>query len=156
MKFEFNLTLFSDCTMDVALEDINKSFNTNGKGYWSNSSKSVLVTDLEFLTNIDSYTELQIFFDKNSWDNTKDGLIYTDPLFLEEFHTFLIEDLGISSNIELPQYSEHGMQGDNYISMDMSHECVEEIFRVSDNPKRLFYISLINVFRNLLYGEHYV
>jgi len=46
------------------------------------------------------------------------GLIYTDSAFLECVHTALIK-AGIS--IEAAEdvcYSEQGMQGDNYVSMD--------------------------------------
>ena len=36
-----------------------------------------------------SFGEIKIYFNKKSWDVRKDGLIYTDDLFLKDFKQLL-------------------------------------------------------------------
>lgn len=84
--------------------------HTNGKGYWTQKAREVLVTDIEL-----DGGELRVFFDRSSWDNQAYGLIYTDPLFLSELKVHLAR-IGLSIDVD---YSEAGMQGDNYVSFDV-------------------------------------
>lgn len=88
--------------------------HTDGSGYWSRQKRTVQCTRLEFGYGL----ELRLYFDKRSWDVNKHGLIYTDDLFLEEFKAKLRER-GLSDDID---YSEQGMQGDDYVSFDMGEK----------------------------------
>jgi hypothetical protein len=102
----------------VKMIKVSKVLNTNGTGYWSLKSKPVRVNKLE-LSWVNSggvFGELRVHFDTNTWDTQRDGLIYTDNLFMKELQEFLTT-LGMQgSDVD---YSEHGMQGDDYVSFDV-------------------------------------
>lgn len=99
---------------------INKMFTTCGDGYWSNTAKEVFVESINMFISADEEGcdgDLQAYFTEETW-NDELGLIYTDSAFLACVHTALIA-AGIS--IEAAEdvcYSEQGMQGDTYVSMD--------------------------------------
>ena len=107
--------------LDIA---VNKMFTTCGDGYWSNVAKEVFVERIAMFistenTGDEEYCDgdLQAYFTEETWNDSY-GLIYTDSEFLACVHTALIA-AGIS--IEAAEdvcYSEQGMQGDNYVSMD--------------------------------------
>jgi hypothetical protein len=58
--------------------------------------------------------EMLVFFDTNTWD-VKDGLIYNDEGFLNELRAALAE-VGFNDEID---YSEQGMQGKDFVSLDI-------------------------------------
>jgi hypothetical protein len=58
-----------------------------------------------------------VYFNTADWDVNKEGLIYTDKEFLHELNAFLVEQ-GLST----VTYSEQGMQGDDYVSLDVEDE----------------------------------
>ena len=99
---------------------VNKMFNTCGDGYWSEVAKEVFVESISMFIFADAESgagDLQAYFTEDTWNDSL-GLIYTDSEFLNCVHTELIK-AGIS--IEAAEdvcYSEQGMQGDNYVSMD--------------------------------------
>ena len=99
---------------------VNKMFNTCGDGYWSEVAKEVFVESISMFIFADAESgagDLQAYFTEETWNDSY-GLIYTDSAFLECVHTELIK-AGIS--IEAAEdvcYSEQGMQGDTYVSMD--------------------------------------
>jgi hypothetical protein len=72
------------------------------------------------------FGELMVRFDLASWDTDKDGLIYTDDQFLKELHTFLKSQGFTVEASDDVSYSEQGMQGDEYVSLDVSSEFCEE------------------------------
>src|SRR6266568_2701427 len=91
--------------------------HTNGKGLWSNYVGSINVIRLDILkSRYGNFGELCVYFNPKEWDVKSRGLIYTDRLFINEFKTALRE-LGIDTN-DL-DYSEQGMQGDDYVSFDI-------------------------------------
>jgi hypothetical protein len=56
----------------------------------------------------------------NNWDTDKLGLIYTDKQFMREFKEVLATKLGFTdAQLNKLCYSEQGMQGNNYVSMDI-------------------------------------
>jgi len=97
---------------------------TDGMGYWSDQAKEVFVEkmDIAYLNDENDFGELRVFFDTETWKTEKDGLIYTDKLFLIELRKYLIsigfcgDDVG---------YSEQGMQGDNYVSLDCGEKFIK-------------------------------
>ena len=93
-------------------------FETAGNGYWSNVSKEVDIEDMRvsYCNEDKDFGELCVYFDTSDWDVNKDGLIYTDKLFLEQLRDFLEEQGLAGFDVS---YSEQGMQGDDYVSLDI-------------------------------------
>ena len=94
------------------------TFNTNGKGYWSRAVKAVEIVDMRvtYINDERDFGELCVYFNTNTWDVNVDGLIYTDKQFRNELQAFLDAQGLPGKDIS---YSEQGMQGDNYVSMDI-------------------------------------
>ena len=97
-------------------------FNTAGDGYWSRTAKSVEIVDMRlgYVSDEKDFGELCVYFNTADWDVNKDGLIYTDSEFLHELNAFLVEQ-GLSP----VTYSEQGMQGDDYVSLDVEDEFLQ-------------------------------
>lgn len=105
--------------------------NTDGKGLWSRQAKSVVVTGLDcVITKMEDedklFGELMVRFDTASWDTDKDGLIYTDDQFLKELHSFLKSQGFTVEAADDVSYSEQGMQGDEYVSLDAGSDFCQE------------------------------
>jgi hypothetical protein len=105
---------------------VNAKLHTAGDGYWSNAQKTVEITKLMLAYTNDEldFGELRVYFNTNTWDVNKLGLIYTDSLFEAELKDLLTQ-LGFDAS-DL-SYSEQGMQGDNYVSCDVG-ECFINTF----------------------------
>ena len=100
---------------------VTATLNTNGNGYWSSTKAAVEITALQLAYTNDEldFGELRVFFNTNTWDTYKDGLIYTDKLFLQELRAYL-QTIGFSEAEAMDvSYSEQGMQTDNYVSLDV-------------------------------------
>lgn len=95
-----------------------RTLNTDGKGYWSNKAKPVktLRIDVPYINDEENFGELRVYFDTKSWNVKKHGLIYTDRLFEKELREQL--DLVGFPGKDV-DYSEQGMQGDDYVSLDV-------------------------------------
>jgi len=108
---------------------VTAKLHTAGDGYWSTVSKTVEITKLVLAYTNDEldFGELRVYFNTKTWDVNKDGLIYTDSLFEEELCA-LLTDLGFDASDV--GYSEQGMQGDNYVSLDVG-ECFINTFMQS-------------------------
>lgn len=86
---------------------------TNGKGYWTKVAKMVTITDID----LGDWNELRVSLLPGTW-NEADGLIYSDPQFIKDLKAHLVEmglPLAAAEDIE---YSEQGMQGRDYVSLD--------------------------------------
>ena len=105
---------------------VTATLNTNGNGYWSNKRKAVDITGLQLSYTNDEldFGELRVFFNTNTWDTHKDGLIYTDKQFMRELKELLTVQGFDASDVS---YSEQGMQGDTYVSCDVG-ECFINTF----------------------------
>jgi hypothetical protein len=93
-------------------------FTTAGDGYWSTVSKTVRITDMRlgYVSDEEDFAELCVYFNTEDWDVDKDGLIYTDGDFIFELRLFLEQHGLVGSGVD---YSEQGMQGDDYVSCDV-------------------------------------
>ena len=100
---------------------MNVVLNTDGRGYWSRTAKAVTIVDMklgqgtQWEDDNEIHGELRVAFDTATWDVDKEGLIYTDNLFLKQLRGFLDEH-GLPG--EDVCYSEQGMQGDDFVSLD--------------------------------------
>lgn len=99
----------------------NATLHTKGDGYWSRVKKEVIITKatVPYINEEETFGELRIYFDRKSWDCEKDGLIYTDSLFLSELKNKLTKYGLVTDGVS---YSEQGMQGDSYVSLDVDQE----------------------------------
>ena len=108
------------------------TLSTGGDGYWSNIAKDVDVTmlDLQYISNDKDFGELCVHFTTDSWDVNTDGLVYTDTQFLYELRVYL-QTIGFTEAEALDvQYSEQGMQGDNYVSCDVGEVFIAGLERL--------------------------
>lgn len=80
--------------------------HTDGAGFWTKQAKAVKVTGIEF----DDESVL-VYFDPETWNVKKDGLIYTDDGFLHALKKACPE-------LKNADYSEQGLQGDNFVHLD--------------------------------------
>lgn len=108
----------------------NTVFETAGDGYWSSVAKSVNVTaiNVAYINDEQDFGELRVYFDKH-WDTRKDGLIYTDSLFLEQLRAKLTDCGFDATDVD---YSEQGMQGNNYVSLDVGDNFLQSWLNVVD------------------------
>lgn len=97
---------------------------TDGKGLWTYTKKEVSHTKLHVCwyqhgeEPLDG-AEVRVFFTTKEWDTSRYGLIYTDQTWLKDFRRFLVAYHGFTSGqVNGIHYSEHGMQGRNYVSLD--------------------------------------
>ena len=95
--------------------------NTNGNGLWSDVERAVRIVDMvldvgtEYEDDKTIFGEFRVYFNTEDWDTAEDGLIYTDKGFLRELREFL-DAHGLPGDDVC--YSEQGMQGDDYVSLD--------------------------------------
>jgi len=102
---------------------VNAKLHTAGDGYWSRKQTAVEVTHLQLAYTNDEldFGELRVRFNPATWDTAKDGLIYTDSLFLEDL-CLTLDALGFDASDV--SYSEQGMQGDTYVSLDVGERFI--------------------------------
>mgnify|MGYP006283636965 CR=1 FL=1 len=98
-------------------------FNTSGDGYWSNVAKPVEITDMRvaYVSDELDFGELRVYFNTDTWNVEQDGLIYTDKKFYKDLQAF-IKQQGLVVDL---CYSEQGMQGDNYVSLDVGKDFLD-------------------------------
>ena len=101
----------------------NITFNTEGKGLWSNTAKAVSIVDIDltWCSEDKEFGELCVYFDTRTWDVDKLGLIYTDCQFMQELQEFLTAHGLLGDDVS---YSEQGMQGDEYVSCDVGEKFI--------------------------------
>lgn len=110
---------------------------TDGSGFWSEAIKKVDIEELGVDATRwpdqsieDEFGELRVTFSTDTW-SMSDGLIYTDKKWI---HTFKhnLHLLGFSEKaIEGVYYSEQGMQGDDFVSLDVDHQFIKEYRKIS-------------------------
>ena len=101
-------------------------FNTAGDGLWSNVAKAVEITDMRlgYVSDEGDFGELCVYFNTATWDVNADGLIYTDGQFKQDLMAFIVQH-GLVVDL---CYSEQGMQGDDYVSLDVGKDFLDSWF----------------------------
>lgn len=122
---------------------VNFTCSTDGGGYWSRTAKEVQVVDLEVNAIADdenegelpTFGELRVGFNTRTWNTREEGLIYTDRKFLADLRRNL-QELGFSRAAVLDvSYSEQGMQGRDYVSLDVGGKFIKAY--ATKYPKKL-------------------
>jgi hypothetical protein len=114
--------------MIIPLKKCNITARTSGKGIWSKEKSNLLHRKIHL--NLWQYSgesyegELQVFFTKRDWNIDKYGLVYTDPFWIKEFRAGLISHGFSEKEVKYIDYTEQGMQGKNYISLDVGSEFI--------------------------------
>ena len=123
-------------------QTVNFRTQTNGRGYWSSTAKFVTVNRvrLAYLNDDGDFGELHAYFDPAEWDVDNDGLIYTDRAWMQGFKECM-KTLGFSdAAVNDIHYSEQGMQGDNFVSMDVTGAFIREcdaLYRFAVNKEAI-------------------
>ena len=103
--------------------------HTDGKGFWSKEKRKILLTKAELVFYHEEFSdficqsekahgELRVYFSIKSWNYNKYGLIYTDRLFVRELRV-AFKNYGLNFKPSDLDYTEQGMQGDDYVSLDV-------------------------------------
>lgn len=109
-------------------QKVNFRTQTNGSGYWSSTAKFVTINRvrLAYLDDEEQFGELVAYFDPSEWDTDNNGLIYSDMGWMRSFKECM-KTLGFSDQaLKAISYSEQGMQGHNYVSMDVTQAFLQE------------------------------
>ena len=122
------------------------TLHTNGNGYWSNTAKAVDVEalDLLYINDERDFGELCIHFatddlTANCWDTETMGLIYTDKLFMQELRAYL-QTVGFTqAEANDVNYSEQGMQTENYVSCDVGLDFINGLTRLEPQHVQAVY-----------------
>lgn len=124
-------------------QTVNFCVQTNGRGYWSSTAKFVTIdrVRLAYLDDECEFGELRAYFDPTEWDVNNEGLIYTDRAWMQGFRECM-KTLGFSDEaVNDINYSEQGMQGDNFVSMDVTGAFIREcdaLYRFAVNAQAVF------------------
>jgi len=108
---------------------VNWQTHTSGNGLWSTEQKAVTILEVS-LRNVNdegNFGELCARFDTKTWNCDANGLIYTDSVWLDEFRA-LMRSLGFTrAAVNDISFSEQGMQGYNFVSMDVGSDFLREV-----------------------------
>ena len=114
----------SMCTMIVGGNMIPfvANLETDGFGLWSSRATEVRTTHISTIAYNEDFGELRVYFDPETWDVVEDGLIYTDDKFEKQLQAAL-QSIGLAG--EDVFYSEQGMQGRDYVSLDVGKAFID-------------------------------
>ena len=76
----------------------------------------------------DEFTELRVYFNTEDWNTSEHGLIYTDPKWIEELRADLVQAGYPPGAVGDIDYSEQGMQGVNFVSLDAGSAFIQAWF----------------------------
>jgi len=123
------------------------TLTTGGDSLWSNKQKDVAITklDLQYCNPDKDFGELCVYFDPASWNTEADGLVYTDTQFLYELRVYLMS-LGFTESEALDvNYSEQGMQTDEYVSCDVGAVFIAGLERLDPQHVHNVWLECIDV-----------
>ncbi len=102
---------------------IDWNLTTGGTGLWSKKQATVRctkITPIHFNDNDLSYGRIMVWFDLATWNPDTDGLIYTDREWLAALRLNLKQAGFSQAAVNTVDYSEQGMQGDDYVDLDVA------------------------------------
>mgnify|MGYP006279108909 CR=1 FL=1 len=109
---------------------VDEVLHTNGKGFWSTDAQAVRVVgiDIGYINEEGTFGDLRVYFDEDTWSTSQQGLIYTDPLFLQEL-CMLLKSMGLAGDDV--DYSEQGLQGRKFVSLDAGKEFLDSYIKMA-------------------------
>jgi hypothetical protein len=123
------------------------TLHTSGTGLWSTKATAVDITklDLQYINNERDFGELCVYFNTDTWDTATDGLIYTDKLFMAELRAYL-QTIGFTAEeANDVNYSEQGMQTDEYVSCDVGAVFIAGLTRLDPAHVNAVYAECADV-----------
>jgi hypothetical protein len=104
---------------------------TDGKGLYTKVAANVNCTDasLSYVNKEKTFGELRVYF--TGWDVNKNSIIYTDNLWLRGLRDKLMKIGFTAAAAKDVDYSESGMQGDDYVSLDVGVYFLKEWFSIN-------------------------
>jgi len=127
------------------------TIRTGGQGIWSNVE--ALIKTREISLDIESKT-LNVYFDQDTWNIEKDGLIYTDPVFINQLRSIL-NSLGL--NGAEVTYSEQGLQGRDFVNFDLTLDFVKsflDVYPHAIHPLALRYLEARKALHDPRFGTY--
>jgi hypothetical protein len=124
---------------------VNFCFSTDGKGHWSRKEKQVSHKKIGlkiFDPKSNPSFQLNVYFNKKDWNVSSHGLIYTDESWLKDLANELSK-MGFKNTRHI-NYSEQGMQGDNYVNLDVTKDFSNQFFKLLYNNKHEKLLSFVN------------
>ena len=111
---------------------------THGNGYWSKEERKIKLTKAKAHVYFDhfwsenkgkfiyhTWGELRVYFD-NTWRVERHGLIYTDRHWIKDLRRILASKGFSEKACKDVDYSEQGMQGSTYVSLDIGNKFIKE------------------------------
>ena len=96
------------------------AFGKKSKGLWGQSDEpktfKIDKVVLHYLDDEDPVGTIDVYL--QGYKSKDNGLIYTDKAFLASFRA-LLKEKGLFSKFKYVEYSEQGMQGNNFVNMDV-------------------------------------
>ena len=96
------------------------AFGKNSNGLWRRSDEpktfKIDKVVLHYLGDEDPVGTIDVYL--QGYRSKHNGFIYADKAFLESFKA-LLKEKGLMNKFEYIEYSEHGMQGSNFVNMDV-------------------------------------
>lgn len=108
---------------------------TDGKGLWSPCKRTITIrrieldyipSDIEWVRQFSKelYVTFRVYFTKKDWNIHKHGFIYTDNSFIRDLRKQMnalpmFRNVFTTRGHAAVDYTEQGMQGDNYVSVDV-------------------------------------
>lgn len=106
---------------------------TNGVGHWNQSPDiEVPILKIEVRGKGTNWMGAQhglvnVFFDTSVWTTDERGLIYTDEGWITDFKKLLAERYEFTEDaLSSVAYSEQGMQGPDYVNLDVGPRFLRE------------------------------
>ena len=105
-------------TTHTNLIDKNVIIHTDGNGEWSTTRAAIQIIAVEITDTEDGHFIVNVAFNKDHWDVSSDGLIYTDARALTELKDVLADY--VDHDLNNLEYTEAGMQGKDFISLEIN------------------------------------
>ena len=106
--------------------------STNGKGYYTDQAKKVRITEIRISRYMRSKNvrdkpllQMEVYFNTKDWNTKKDDLIYGDEKWISELRKGLQSIGFVATGLD---YTEQGMQEDDFVSVETSNKAAVESF----------------------------